>query len=208
MRKSILLALMLIGAVNFATPHSAARAAAVRYRHSASIVVNGVTYPLVPGIEMTIPLIHTVKGDPRFIATTLHIKMHASPTGITPLDSYIGGSNGGSAWFSNGFNTTLGSYALSVSYTADITNSQIVNYYRDTDSWYANTGLFWYYNTRLNVNTTLYRQSATVASTIHFTGPFFQTQNVEVAVDMHAYSGYANDDWRWYINSGDPPHVY
>ena len=148
---------------------------------------------------MTISLGHAAGSDPRLTPTAFHVKMFGNNNA---MDSYSYGYNGGTAWFSNFFNTTLGSYELAVSYYADITSSQIVYYHRDMDSVYANNWLFWYYNTRLDVNTTLYRQSATVASTIHFTGPF-QAQNVEVAVDMHAYSGYATDDLRMYIFGGN-----
>ncbi|HET8851929.1 MAG TPA: hypothetical protein VFN02_05335 [Ktedonobacteraceae bacterium] len=197
---------MSIGALS-GRPALAAAAATHHRSPSVRVTVNGRTFMLLPGQEIDIPLKSQAPAnvDPHYVPRTLHFKLMsisgtASTSSISPNTATYCGGDGAKAWFSNAFGTTLGSYQLYVTFNADVPNNIVTSYTRTTDQWYANTGLAWYYNTRLDQNTEVNRQAATAVSTIHFTGPFFQTENTEVAVDMH---GNCTHDWRAYVFGGD-----
>ena len=167
-------------------------------------------YTAQPGQEIVVPLktAAPATSDPRTVPVAVHLvavvpsttRSPAAHATILAYSANCWSGNGAKAWFTNAFGTTLGSHELNVSFSADTWNNIVTGYSRTTDHWYANTGLFWYYNSRLDQNTNIDRQAATAVSTIHFTGPAFQTENVEVAVDMH---GDCSSDYRWYVFSGE-----
>jgi hypothetical protein len=169
-------------------------------------------------------------ADPRTIPTAAHFQVASPANGVSPSDVSPSGvssvaphtamaalnpraamvalstncwnSNGYKEWVSNIYGTTLVSYELDVSYNTDIPANLVTGYNRDYDHWYANGGFgyWWNYNAEQNVNTAVNRESATTDRSIHFTGPYGQTENLEIAIDMH---GDCSSGVRPYVYTGE-----
>lgn len=181
-------ALMLLGFCMTSTP---VQASTTEPTHSPMTVsVYGKQYILQDGQEVAITIPGVSASDAK-IATTLHFKNATPNTSISTVSTTIHPlfnsgciyTNEGQIWLTNGFGTTLASYALSDHFCFG--GGNVTSTYRTVDSWYANSGLSWYYNNNSSFTTPTYHPDVTDSRTIHFTGPFWQQQNLVCSVDMH-----------------------
>ena len=185
---SAISSLMLLGVC---MASSSVQASTTRQVHlPMTISIYGKHYMLQDGQEVAIAIPGVSASDFK-MGSTLHFKnanssnsMGSTIMTIHPLSaSGCAYTNEGQVWETNSFGTTLISYYLGDYFC--YSGGNVTSTSRYANSWYANSGLFWYYNKDQQFTTPTYHPDVTDSRTIHFTGPFWQQQNLVCAIDMH-----------------------